>query len=95
MLVCVTEVFFDIGVQLWVSMDLGRNWAKIGDNVPSGRYYWRRLGSDIEGDLSTVYYEQKTSANSNCKLYLSICRLFLGLYLLSMWLIYILYIQIS
>ena len=45
-------------------MNLGRSWTKIGNNVPSGRYYWRRLDSDIEGDLSTVYYEQRTSANS-------------------------------
>ena len=49
-------------------MDLGLNWTKIGDNVPSGRYYWRRLDSDVEGDLSTVYYEQKTSVNGACKL---------------------------
>ena len=64
-----------IDVQLWVSVDLGRNWNKIGNNVSAGRYYWRRLGSDTEGDLSTVYHEQRTSANSTYKLYLSICIL--------------------
>ncbi len=47
-----------------MSSDLGVSWTKIGDNVPSGRYYWRRLDSGIEGDLTTVYYEQLLTPNS-------------------------------
>ena len=63
-------------------MNLGKNWVKIGDNVPTDRYYWRRLGSDIEGDLSTVYYEQRTSASSNSKVeYLCMYNGFLRMYL--------------
>ena len=58
-------IAFLLCAQLWVSMDLGQSWVHIGDNVPTDRYYWRRLDSDIEGDLSTVYYEQKTSASSS------------------------------
>lgn len=51
-------------MQLWGSIDLGATWTKIGDNVPADRYYWRRLDTDVEGDLSTVYFEMKTSKDS-------------------------------
>ncbi len=47
-----------------MSSNLGVSWSHIGSNVPSGRYYWRRLDADIEGDLTTVYFEQKTSKQS-------------------------------
>ena len=50
-----------IRIQLWVSTDLGATWTKIGDNVPANRYYWRRLDADVEGDLSKVYFEMRTT----------------------------------
>ncbi len=49
-----------------MSSDLGVSWTQIGSNVPSGRYYWRRLDTEIEGDLTTVYFEQRLTKESTC-----------------------------